>query len=144
VATDISYDWSHSNLDHAIKDGYEAADEAIIFHSFLTNYLAGDKRTAKRHANDLKDYALGFFARALAADTPAEAAPAIESLIKADRAWRRSPRAELGKIIYDDKTLDLLMRDLATAGLPPATEAAPLPKTISAHSDGDVRKGLSW
>ena len=117
VASDINYEWSHSNLDHGIEDGYEAADEAITFHSFLTSYIAGDKRTAKRHANDLKDYALGFLARALAADTPAEAAPAIESLIKLDRAWKRSPRAELGKIVYEHKTLDLLTRDLATAGL---------------------------
>jgi len=144
VATDLSYEWSHSNLKRGIEDGYDAADEAITFHSFLTTYLAGDKRTAKRHANDLKDYALGFVARALAADTPAEAAPAVKSLIKLDGAWRRGPRAELGKIIYDDKTLDLLMRDLATAGLPPATETAPVPKTISAHGDGAVRKDLAW
>jgi predicted acylesterase/phospholipase RssA len=125
VSTDLGYEWSHSNLKHGIEDGYDAADEAITFHSFLTNYLAGDKRTAKRHATDLKDYALGFLARALAADTPAEAAPAIESLIKIDRGWKRSPRTELGKIIYEDKSLDLLTRDLAAAGLPQPAEIMP-------------------
>jgi predicted acylesterase/phospholipase RssA len=143
VATDVSYEWSHSNLNRAIEDGYEAADEAIIFHSFLTNYLAGDKRTAKRYAHDLKDYTLGFLARALAADTPAEAAPAIESLIKFDRAWRRSPRAELGKIIYEDKTLDLLTRDLAAAGLPDAIETMSFPNIQPAHSNRAVRKELA-
>jgi len=122
VATDVNYEWSHSNLDRSIEDGYEAADETITFHSFLTSYIAGDKRSAKRHANDLKEYELGFLARALAADTSAEAAPAIEALIKLDPAWKRSPRAELGKIVYEPKTLDLLTRDLATAGLAQAID----------------------
>jgi predicted acylesterase/phospholipase RssA len=144
VSTDLGYEWSHSNLKHGIEDGYHAADEAITFHSFLTTYLAGDKRTAKCHANDLNGYELGFLARALAADTPAEAAPAIESLITLDRAWKRSPRAELGKIICDDETLDRLMRDLSIAGLPPAVETAPLPTTTSTHGDGAVQKELAW
>jgi predicted acylesterase/phospholipase RssA len=114
VATDINYEWSHSNLEHGIEDGYAAADETVNFNTFLRRYLGGDIAGAKTCARQFtnKEYQLGLVAKALVANDPDEKPALIDDLTKLDAAWSATPRAQLGKTIYNDNILDKLTRDM--------------------------------
>jgi len=92
------------------------------FYRFLGNYLAGNIKEAAFQAEQITadDYPLGLAARAVAATRTGhadQARRAIERLIEVQPAWRTEARALLEKSIYDGKSVDRLMDDLAAAGL---------------------------
>jgi tetratricopeptide (TPR) repeat protein len=96
------------------------------YYQFLGNYLAGNLKEAAFQAEQITadDYPLGLVARAIAASrtgNAVQARRALDRLIEVQPAWRTDARALLEKSIYDAKSVDQLMRDLAGAGLAGAT-----------------------
>ena len=96
------------------------------FYRFLGNYLAGNIKEAAFQAQQITadDYPLGLAARAVAATRTGhadQARRAIERLIEVQPAWRVDARRLLEKSIYDPASVDRVMHDLASAGLPGAS-----------------------
>ena len=96
------------------------------FYRFLGNYLAGNIKEAAFQAEQITadDYPLGLAARAVAATRTGhadQARRAIERLIEVQPAWRVDARRLLEKSIYDPASVDRVMHDLASAGLPGAS-----------------------
>jgi hypothetical protein len=92
------------------------------YYQFLGNYLAGNLKEAAFQAEQITadDYPLGLVARTIAASRTgnmAQARRALDRLIEVQPAWRTNARALLEKSIYDPKSVDQLMGDLAAAGL---------------------------
>jgi hypothetical protein len=92
------------------------------YYQFLGNYLAGNLKEAAFQAEQITadDYPLGLVARAVAASrtgNAVQARRALDRLIEVQPAWRTDARTLLEKSIYDRKSVDQLMRDLAAAGL---------------------------
>jgi tetratricopeptide (TPR) repeat protein len=92
------------------------------YYQFLGNYLAGNLKEAAFQAEQITadDYPLGLVARAIAASrtgNPVQARRALDRLVEVQPAWRTEARALLEKSIYDRKSVDRLMGDLAAAGL---------------------------
>jgi tetratricopeptide (TPR) repeat protein len=92
------------------------------YYQFLGNYLAGNLKEAAFQAEQITadDYPLGLVARAIAASrtgNSAQARRSLERLVELQPAWRTDARALLEKSIYDSKSVDRLMHDLAAAGL---------------------------
>ena len=92
------------------------------YYQFLGNYLAGNLKEAAFQAEQITadDYPLGLVARTIAASRTGNAAQArrsLERLMEVQPAWRTDARALLEKSIYDSKSVDRLMHDLAAAGL---------------------------
>ena len=96
------------------------------FYRFLGNYLAGNIKEAAFQAEQITadDYPLGLAARAVAATRTGhadQARRAIERLIEVQPAWRMDARRLLEKSVYDPASVDRVMHDLASAGLPGAS-----------------------
>jgi len=96
------------------------------FYRFLGNYLAGNIKEAAFQAQQITadDYPLGLAARAVAATRTGhadQARRAIERLIEVQPAWRMDARRLLEKSVYDPASVDRVMHDLASAGLPGAS-----------------------
>jgi len=89
---------------------------------FVGSYMAGDVAEAIRHARDIPNdnTPLGQIARVLAATAEGnqgELQQAVDRLTVIAPAWRRDPRTELAKVIFDQGIVDRLARDLAAAGV---------------------------
>ncbi len=123
VASDITFDWSHSNLEKGIKRGHAAVDELLNFYFCMKKYRAGHFSDAGTYANKLtrEGYALGQVARAVTFHRLGEtqkAREAVMRLLMTDEVWHKYPELELGKTFYKAATVNTLMTDLRAAGLP--------------------------
>jgi tetratricopeptide (TPR) repeat protein len=96
------------------------------FYLFLGCYLDGDMKEAAFHAEQITadDYPLGLVARAIAANATSnkdEARRLMARLTEANPAWRTDARGALARVNLKPEIVDLLVRDLAAAGLPGAS-----------------------
>ena len=119
-------------IDRGMEMLNRAAEEGAVraswyhFYLFLGSYLKGDMATAARHAalSTTESFPLALLAKALvaAADGNRELArTSYDQLVALRAAWRDKPREELTRLFPAPEIADRLARDLANAGLAPAT-----------------------
>jgi predicted acylesterase/phospholipase RssA len=117
----VNFDWNWSNFDNGVKRGRDAATELLNSYFCIKYHLKGKDDLALDYARRIKSQApLAQIARATTfkrAGLSEEAKRAIDGLCRTDRAWRKYPRFELGKIFYADRIANKLMTDLESAGL---------------------------
>jgi predicted acylesterase/phospholipase RssA len=120
--SEVNFDWNWSNFDNGVKRGRDAAAELLNCYFCIKYHMNGKNERALDYAKRIKsEVPLAQIARAITFERAGErekAERAIDDLRRTDRAWRKYPRSELGKIFYDKDIADRLMVDLKSAGLP--------------------------
>jgi len=117
----VNFDWNWSNFDKGVKRGHDAASELLNCYFCIKHHLKAEDDRALDYAKRIKsEVPLAQIARAITfrrASESEKAKRAIDGLRSTDRAWRKYPRRELGKIFYAEGVVDRLMTDLESAGL---------------------------